>query len=171
MTGTVFQFNESRRKWEQKVESSSSSSSSVLSMDYLNQLTASVRNLGSISSHTSVPREVIDCGVTEMSAAGLESNIKQFIYYEFASCNYNLETMNCNTFSRFLIQYLNPSNKNIGLDKLSEIIFETAETFNRVDRNIKDAKDQAVDFVANNGPLVVMGAAAATSFVLRKMFG
>ena len=63
------------------------------------------------------------------------------------------------------------SNKDAGLERLSQVILETAETVIRVEKNIKDAKDQAVDFVANNGPLVVMGAAAATSFVLRKMFG
>ena len=38
-TGTVFQFNESRRKWEQRIESGSSTS--MLSFDYLNHLTSS----------------------------------------------------------------------------------------------------------------------------------
>ena len=36
---------------------------------------------------------------------------------------------------------------------------------------IREIKDNVCDFVANNGPLVVMGAAAATSFILKKMFG
>ena len=91
---------------------------------------------------TDIPRQTIDCGYTSMSLGGLESNIKNFIYYEFSSHNYNLEAMNCNTFSRFLIQYLDPCTKEAGLDKLSEIIIETAETFNRVEKGVKDAKDQ-----------------------------
>merc|ERR1711892_704934 len=132
LTGTIFQFNESRRKWEQRVDSASSTS--MLSFDYLNHLTSSVRNLGSISSHTSTPREVIECGETQMSEGGLEANIKQFIYYEFLSVNYNLEAMNCNTFSRFLVQYLNPSNKDAGLERLSQVILETAETVIRVEK-------------------------------------
>ena len=36
---------------------------------------------------------------------------------------------------------------------------------------IREVKDNVCDFIANNGPLVVMGAAAATSFILKKMFG
>ena len=82
-----------------------------------------------------------------MSEGGLESNLRQFIYYEFQAAHYNLETMNCNTFSRFLIQYLDPSEKERGLDKLSEIIFETAETVTRVEKGIRDVKGLTIRFL------------------------
>ena len=42
--------------------------------------------------------------------------------------------MNCNTFSRFLIQYLDPSEKEEALEALREIIFQTAQTANNIGR-------------------------------------
>ena len=56
------------------------------------------------------------------------------IKVEFSSLNYNLETMNCNTFSRFLNQYLDPSEKEEALEALREVIFQTAQTANNIGR-------------------------------------
>ena len=56
---------------------------------------------------------------------------------EFAAAHYNLEKMNCNTFSRFMVQYLSPTQKELALDKLRDIIFETAQTANRIGNRIK----------------------------------
>ena len=42
--------------------------------------------------------------------------------------------MNCNTFSRFLIQYLDPSEKEEALEALREVIFQTAQTANNIGR-------------------------------------
>ena len=42
--------------------------------------------------------------------------------------------MNCNTFSRFLIQYLDPSEKEDALNALREVIFQTAQTANNIGR-------------------------------------
>merc|ERR1712131_491079 len=164
-TGTVFNFNENLKKWEQD----QGGSDDIVSV--VDHFTRSIKNLGSISSHSKRPRQVIHCGITRMSEGGLERNIKSFINVEFSSLNYNLETMNCNTFSRFLIQYLDPSEKEDALNALREVIFQTAQTANNIESGIREIKDNVCDFVANNGPLVVMGAAAATSFILKKMFG
>merc|ERR1712131_156033 len=164
-TGTIFNFNENLKKWEQD----QNGSDDIVSV--VDHFTRSIKNLGSISSHSKRPRQVIHCGITRMSEGGLERNIKSFINVEFSSLNYNLETMNCNTFSRFLIQYLDPSEKEDALNALREVIFQTAQTANNIESGIREIKDNVCDFVANNGPLVVMGAAAATSFILKKMFG
>jgi len=167
-TGATYLLDESRVEW--KLKDPEASSNHQLTDQWRN-FTNSFKNLGSISSHSATPRETIECGYTTMSEGGLEANIKSFINVEFSSYNYNLESMNCNTFSRFMIQYLSPTRKEWALDALSAIIYQTAETVNNVEQGIRNAKNQAVDFVANNGPLVVMGAAAATSFVLRRIFG
>merc|ERR1712131_411015 len=164
-TGTIFNFNASLKKWEQD----QNGSDDIVSV--VDHFTRSIKNLGSISSHSKRPRQVIHCGITRMSEGGLERNNKSFINVEFSSLNYNLETMNCNTFSRFLIQYLDPSEKEPALEALREVIFQTAQTANNIESGIREVKDNVCDFIANNGPLVVMGAAAATSFILKKMFG
>ena len=147
-TGTIFNFNESLKKWEQD----QNGSDDIVSV--VDHFTRSIKNLGSISSHSKRPRQVIHCGITRMSEGGLERNIKSFINgkasqrtnskiiltpakpikVEFSSLNYNLETMNCNTFSRFLIQYLDPSEKEPALEALREVIFQTAQTANNIGR-------------------------------------
>lgn len=164
-TGTVFTFNERLKKWEQQVDQSDDFNGTIQT------ITKNITNLGSISTNSKRPRQIIACGTTSISETGFESNLKTYIHFEFSSSNYNLESMNCNTFSRFIIQYLDPTDKSEALEALAKVILETAETFLSIERGIRDAKDQVVDFVSHNGPLVVMGAAAATGFMLRKIFG
>ena len=72
-TGTVFNFNESLKKWEQD----QNGSDDIVSV--VDHFTRSIKNLGSISSHSKRPRQVIHCGITRMSEGGLERNIKSFI--------------------------------------------------------------------------------------------
>jgi len=72
-TGTVFNFNENLKKWEQDQRGSDDIVSVV------DHFTRSIKNLGSISSHSKRPRQVIHCGITRMSEGGLERNIKSFI--------------------------------------------------------------------------------------------
>jgi hypothetical protein len=164
-TGTVFTLNERLKKWEQQIEKSQDLAGAI------QHWSKNITNLGSISTNSKRPRQIIHCGTTAISETGFESNLKSFIFVEFSSSNYNLESMNCNTFSRFLIQYFDPTEKVEGLEALGQIILETAETFLSIENGIRDAKDQVVDFVSQNGPLVVMGAAAATGFMLKKLFG
>ena len=72
-TGTVFNFNENLKKWEQD----QNGSDDIVSV--VDHFTRSIKNLGSISSHSKRPRQVIHCGITRMSEGGLERNIKSFI--------------------------------------------------------------------------------------------
>jgi len=122
-TGTVFTFNERLKKWEQQVDQSDDFNGTIQT------ITKNITNLGSISTNSKRPRQIIACGTTSISETGFESNLKTYIHFEFSSSNYNLESMNCNTFSRFIIQYLDPTDKNEALEALAKVILETAETF------------------------------------------
>ena len=122
-TGTVFTFNERLKKWEQQVDQSDDFNGTIQT------ITKNITNLGSISTNSKRPRQIIACGnvfitiasnyifngsiwhvtflnnrTTSISETGFESNLKTYIHFEFSSSNYNLESMNCNTFSRFIIQ-------------------------------------------------------------------
>ena len=61
------------KKWEQD----QGGSDDIVSV--VDHFTRSIKNLGSISSHSKRPRQVIHCGITRMSEGGLERNIKSFI--------------------------------------------------------------------------------------------
>ena len=75
----------------------------------------------------------------------------------------------CNNFTRILLKFLKPTDREIGLDVLTNVLMETAETVNNVEYKIQETTANAVEFVENNLPLVVGAAAAAGTFLLSKI--
>ena len=128
-----------------------------------------MRNLGSVSTQGSRPRERYECGTTEVTARSFENQLKFFLLQEFNSKTYSVTTHNCNNFSRVLLKFLKPTGREIGLDVLTNVLMETAETVNNVEYKIQETTANAVEFVENNLPLVVGAAAAAGTFLLSKI--
>ena len=163
-TKTKFQLDETNGQWVQL-----NSDDSISSLNLFKTLSSTMRNLGSVSSNSSTPRDRYNCGITEVSERSFEQQLKYFILEEFNTKTYAVASHNCNNFTRHVLKYLKPTERELGLDVLTAILMETAETVNGIEYKIEETKANAVEFVENNLPLVIAGAAAATSFLLSKL--
>jgi len=133
-------------------------------------ITHTIKNLGSVGTNSQYPREKFKCGRTEISAENWEFYLKHFILSDFTAKAYSIPDHNCNDFTSMALKFLKPTESHVGLNALAKVMLETAQTVNDIEHKIEDTKNQAIDFVEHNLPLVVAGAAAAGTFILAKIF-
>ncbi|CAG5112293.1 Oidioi.mRNA.OKI2018_I69.chr2.g6521.t1.cds [Oikopleura dioica] len=110
-------------------------------------LESKVRNLGSVSSQTKRPKEVLNLGQTPISKSDFLQHLECFLLPEFNRNTYSLTTLNCNTFCNAVITYLRPTNRELGRNRLNQIFDET-------DKTVQDVKETAVAVVDQSGQMI-----------------
>jgi len=141
--GKKYQFCEKRFVWDQMT----SGEEFVPSYNLVQNFESSVRNLGSVSSQASRPKEVLSLGQTPISKSDFLQHLELFLLPEFNRNTYSLTSLNCNTFCNAVITYLRPTNREIGRIRLHQIFEET-------DKAVQDAKDTAVAVADQAGQMI-----------------
>ena len=99
----------------------------------------------------------------------MEQHIKIFALQEFNTKSYSLPNHNCNNFCRYILKFLKPTEQELGLDVLSGILVETAQTVSDIHQKIGETKDAVCDFVEHNAPMIIAGVGIAASSLLSFM--
>lgn len=159
-TKTKFKLDEESGSWVK-----CQNEDQIVTNDIFSTIHRSVKNLGSVGTHSDRPRRIVHCGETR-----LETRIREFeehlrfnLLEKFCSSTYDLRNNNCNNFSREVLIYLKPTDFELGCDTLAVIINKTRETVEGIEQTVQDTVDGAAELAK------VAVAAALGGFILGQL--